>query len=533
MKNLLLFLAFLNCYTAFSQEDAWIYFKDKPNAQFYYDNPLQMLSQRALNRRNTQNIPLDNLDIPLYQPYKNQVDAATGISVLAQSKWLNAIHVRGTQANINSLSGLSFIKSIYFANKALNTSGKTKLNPNNKSLDTQVNFNYGNSANQIEMLKGHLLHQQNYTGSGKIIAVLDAGFPNVNTIFPFQRIRDNNQILGGYNFVNRNSNFYAGNGHGTLVLSTMAGFVDNQLVGTAPDASYYLFITEDADFENPVEESFWVEAAESADSLGVDVINSSLGYFKYDNPAYDYNYSDMNGTTTFISRGADIAFSRGIIVVASAGNSGASINPNIVAPADAINVLTVGAVDASEIYASFSSKGPTFDNRVKPDVMAQGKNAVLSNINGEVVAANGTSFSSPIMAGVIACLWQAFPTYTNTQIIQMIKKSSDRFTTPTPQYGYGIPDFELALNNGLSTSEFNKNTFILHPNPVKERVTIFNPENLKINSILFYNNIGQLVLEKNSVNESESISLETLPGGIYFYKINLEVGSKTGKLIKH
>ena len=220
----------------------------------------------------------------------------------------------------------SFVEKIVFANKNIAQLGKSSVavsnNAINKTFETTVDFNYGSSANQISMLNGQILHQQNYTGAGKIMAILDSGFTNVNTVAPFARIRDNNQLLGGYNFVDRNTSFYGRHNHGTNVLSTIAGFVDNQLVGTAPDAQFYLYITEDIYSENPVEESYWVEAAEMADSLGVDVIHSSLGYFGYDNPNYSYLYSDMTGNKAFASKGANIAFSKGMIIVCSAGNEG-------------------------------------------------------------------------------------------------------------------------------------------------------------------------------------------------------------------
>jgi serine protease AprX len=538
MKNLLLISALFLSFITYAQEDAWVYFKDKPNAQGYFDNPLTMLSQRALDRRTTQNIPLDMLDIPIHQPYVDQVEVVTDVDVFAKSKWMNAVHVRGTQVAILSLNLLPFVDHVFFANRSLNTGGKMamskEIQPVNKVLETQINYNYGSSANQIQMLNGHLLHQQNYTGSGKIIAVLDAGFPNVNTAQPFQNLLANNQILGGYDFVGRNANFYTGNNHGTMVLSTMGGFTDNQLVGTAPDASYYLFITEDINNESPLEESLWVEAAEMADSLGVDVINTSLGYFEYDNPDYNYTYADMNGITSFISRGADKAFSRGMIVVVSAGNSGASANPHIGVPGDAINVLTVGAVNSTEVYAAFSSIGPSSDGRIKPDVMAQGQASVLSNTAGNIMTANGTSFSGPIMAGMVASFWQAFPTFTNTQIVQLVKQSADRFANPNAQYGYGIPDFQLALNMGLlSVGENNITQTFVYPNPVNDILTISVPENFRSSTIQFYNSLGQKVLEQNIDHQLQNISLQSLSSGIYYYNIASADKKLNGKIIKN
>ena len=259
MKRILFLILFFSCFAGFSQEDAWVYFNVKNSSQTYYDNPLEMLSQRALDRRNRQGIALDSKDIPIDKNFISQIKSVSGIAVMAKSKWLNALHVRSTQTVINSLKALAFVEKVDFADKTLNSTArigaaaKTKLL--SKVLETNVDFAYGSSANQIQMLHGDVLHQQNYTGSGKIIAVMDAGFPGVNTAQPFQRLRDNNQILGGYDFVNRNTDFYTGDSHGAMVLSCMGGYKENELVGTAPDASYYLFRTEDACAESPVEES--------------------------------------------------------------------------------------------------------------------------------------------------------------------------------------------------------------------------------------------------------------------------------------
>ena len=538
MKKILpLFFILFLPFSVFSQQDAWVYFNAKPNATTYFDSPLKMLSQRALDRRANQNIALDFIDIPIEQSYVKQVKLVSGITVLAQSKWLNALHIQGTQTAINALKDLSFVEKIDFADKTLNVVGRkakpTKVKSLNKTSKTQINYTYGSSANQIQMLNGQLLHQQDYTGTGKVIAVLDAGFPGVNTAQPFQRLRENNQILGGYNYVLRDPDFYTGSSQGASVLSCMGGFKDSQLVGTAPDASYYLFITEDDTSEKPIEESLWVEAAESADSLGVDIINSSLGYFDFDNPNYNHTYNDMNGNTAFISRGAEIAFSRGMIVVVSAGNSGGTPDPHIGAPADAVSVITVGAVNASEVLTSISSLGPSYDGRIKPDVLAQGQSVVLSNELGAIVTGSGTSFSSPIVAGMIACLWQAFPDKTNQEIRQLVIASADKFATPNNQYGYGIPDFGLAVTNALSKPEFSTVDFRMYPNPTHDFVSIAFPDNFDSGTVAIYTIFGQKVLEKTISNELPSVSLKALNNGIYFYKLESKSYSKTGKIIKN
>lgn len=538
MRKIYLFLLLVSSLVGFSQEDAWVYFKDKPDAATYLANPLTMLSQRALDRRSNQGIALDSKDVPIYQPYIDQVAAATGITVKAKSKWFNCVHVRGTQVNITALTSLYFVEKVDFANRSIVVNkigapkeGKTK--PVNKTMQTTTTFNYGNSANQIQMLNGHLLHQSNYTGSGKIIAVMDGGFPGVNTASTFARLRTNNQILGGYDYVNKNADFYTGVSHGTSVLSLMGGYVDNALVGTAPDAFYYLFITEDGASENPVEESNWVEAAEEADKLGVDIITTSLGYTTFDNPNYNLTYSDMNGVTAFISKGVDMAFSRGMLCVVSAGNDGNEAWHYVSAPADAINALAIGAVKADETYAAFSSQGPTSDGRVKPDVTAQGQNPYVSDVSGNISnSGSGTSYSGPIIAGMVACLWQALPTKTNQQIKQLITQSADRYTEPTAQYGYGIPDFSLALANGLIVDTFSKNDFVVYPNPASDSISVILSKGFNSGNIILYTVLGQKVLEEKIPTQSSVISIKSLSKGTYLYKIESNGVVKSGKIVK-
>jgi len=538
MKKILLFTLLVISGIANAQQDAWVYFTDKPDTAYYLANPLEMLTQKALDRRAAHNIALDAIDVPIHQQYIDDVAASGGITVMAKSKWLNALHVRGTQADISTLANLSFVVSIDYANKNITDVNKPAKVQQPKSVakvsdvaDVAENFSYGQSGTQIEMLNGHLLHQQGYTGAGMTIAILDAGFPGVNTAGPFQRLYDNNLVLGGYNFVDGSEDFYTGGSHGTNVLSTMGGYVEGQLVGTAPDASYYLFITEDVSSENPVEESYWVEAAEMADSLGVDVINTSLGYFDYDNPNYSYTYEDMDGQTAFISRGLDIAFTRGLFCVTSAGNSGASADPYISVPADAFNTLAVGAVTSSEQYAFFSSIGPSYDGRVKPDVMAMGQAATISDIFGTITTASGTSFSGPITAGLVACLWQAAPDKSNAEILQAIKESADRYNNPNDQYGYGIPDFALALT--LQTDKFTTaEPFVVYPNPFKNTVSLSLPQGIEAATVTLYNNLGQVVWEQKVTTAKPEIAVQNLSGGIYSYSISSANQSQSGRLIK-
>jgi serine protease AprX len=532
--HIIFFLAF--AITAHAQQDAWVYFTNKPDAAYYLANPLEMLTQKALDRRAAQNIALDATDVPINQGYINAVTGAPGITVMAKSKWLNALHIRGTAADINALTTLSFVASIDFADNTLSDTDKpahvAQHNNVNKQLDAQADYDYGNSASQIQMLNGHLLHQASFTGTGMTIAVLDAGFPGTDTSPVLQNLYDNNLVLGGYNYVAASDDVYQGGTHGTLVLSTMAGYAEGGLVGTAPDAFYYFFVTEDVTGENPVEESYWVEAAEAADSLGVDVINTSLGYFDYDNPNYSHTYEDVDGQTAFITRGANIAFTKGMFLVTSAGNSGATENPHIGVPADAFNTLTLGAVNSSEQYAPFSSIGPSFDGRIKPDVMAQGQGTTYATLDGTISMGNGTSFSSPITAGLVACLWQALPGLTNAELLQIIRQSADRYNNPDEFYGYGIPDFWAAYQTALATTEVTKNAFAIYPNPADDMVSIAFPEGINSETITLYNSLGQRVFQKAVTVDSPSVSVAALPSGIYSYAIQSGDKSVSGKLVK-
>jgi serine protease AprX len=517
-------------------EDAWVYFKDKPSQTAFVASPLTMLSQRALDRRTRYNIVLDVKDIPIESSYFTQIKNSTGIAVKAKSKWLNALHIQGTQADISKLLPLNFVSKVEYANKSLNPSGKNinqqkRVEKTNK-LNSKTDFNYGNAANQIQMLKGDVLHQNNFSGEGIIIAIMDGGFPNVDNFAAFKRIRDNNQILGGYDFVNRNENFYTGYYHGMSVLSTISGYIDNQFIGTAPDAKFYLFITEDAVNETPLEESLWVEAAEKADSLGVDVINTSLGYTTFDNVNYNYTYADMDEKTTFISRGAEIAFSRGMIVVNSAGNEGNVSWHYISAPADAASVLSIGAVSATGVIASFSSYGPTADNRVKPDVCAQGAGVYIINPSGAIATSNGTSFSSPVLTGVVACLWQAFPDKTNAEIIQLVKESAHLYANPTAQEGYGIPNFESVFNL-LDMGEAEEILEVVaYPNPSENELKFKFPDQVTEMELLVFNVLGKQISSEKITKINPTTDISNLAQGLYFMQLKFDSQIKSFKILK-
>ena len=521
--SLLFLLIYINAQAQI--EDAWVYFNAKENISYYFNHPLTMLTQRALDRRAAQGIIIDTLDVPISQNFIDQISAVSGITVMAKSKWLNAIHVRGTETDIRNLKpNFSFIDSIDFANHNLASARTASTEANSNKWDTEILYNYGGSLNQVQMLGVDALHQQDYTGSGKIIAVIDAGFTNVNTIAAFSQLYANNQILGTYDFVDREEDVYTDHYHGTMVLSTIAGFVDGEIVGTAPDAQFYLFRSEDAATENPVEESYWVEAAEEADRLGVDIISTSLGYTTYDNPDYSHTYSELDGQTAFMTRGAEIAFSRGMIVVNAAGNSGSSPWHYISVPADAPSVLAVGAVDTNETITGFSSWGPSADGRVKPDVCAKGGGATVVNTAGNVQAASGTSFACPIMSGAIASLWQAFPNKTNTEIVQLVKESAHLYATPNDHEGYGIPNFAQIMN----VAQHENRDFMIYPNPTLENIHFLVLNNDLNISVLLFDASGRLIIKTSIDATHHNIDISHLSMGTYI----LKTPQKSYKIVK-
>ncbi|WP_417860744.1 S8 family serine peptidase [Winogradskyella sediminis] len=537
MKNIfttILFLLVLT--TSFAQEDAWIYFTDKPNVEEVIANPLSILTQKAIDRKQNHNIAIDERDVPVNEAYVTDIKSQTGIVVMAKSKWFNAVHIRGTEDAINALGNLTFVDRIDFANQNLNTSLRSASVFNKTEIEeSTVAFTYGDTQNQVEMINADELHLSDFTGEGMTIAVMDAGFPNVNTMDAFQRLRENGGLKGGYDFVDRTTAVYdfADNNHGTKVLSTMAGFIANEFVGTAPDASYYVFRTEDSGSENPVEESYWVEAAERADSLGVDMINTSLGYQTYDNPNYNYTPADMNGQTTYITKGASIAAEKGILVVVSAGNSGATDWQTVGAPADSPHVLSIGGVNADGDYVSFSSQGSAAQiGYQKPDVVARAGLTFVIDDNNAIVQNNGTSFSAPILCGGIAALWEAIPEASPTEVMNYVRQSASQYMNPDNFLGYGIPDLNVAQSLAVIGHNQELKAFKIYPNPVTTNLNIEAPIGINQMEVSVYNQIGQRILSQSIFENSNHLDVSGLASGVYVIELSSTRISKTFKFIK-
>lgn len=445
----------------------FIYFKDKANTPYTTNDPGKFLSARALERRQKQGISLTNRDLPV-NPSNVKLLKARGASVLYTSKWLNAAVVNCDSVVLRQLLQLPFVKSGQTLSRKITNQnnrapGAPKQTLNNPALrTTNDRAVYGKAFNQANMIGAIDLHTAGFRGENMNVAIFDGGFPGVDGISAFSHLFSDNRIKATYDFVGKDTYVFERDNHGTNVLSTMAAYEPGTMVGTAYRANYYLFITEDSGSEHHIEEVNWLLAAEFADSAGVDVINSSLGYNDFDAPSVDYTYQDMNGRNAIITKAADIAASTGILVVNSAGNEGNKPWRYISAPADGDSVLTVGAVDSLGRLASFSSVGPTFDGRLKPNLVAQGVYATILSRSGVVGRANGTSFSSPILAGMAACFWQSNPELTNMDVIRLLQASASKADNPDNMFGFGIPNGYKAYEVAREESDKTK----LFPNPI-------------------------------------------------------------------
>ena len=538
MKKLTLLVAVLAASFMNAQvQDALVFLTDKEDVAASIANPISILTQDAIDRKTLQSTPIDARDVPVNEDYITQLKNSPGISVYAKSKWMNAVYVRGTQNDIEDLITTDFVSSVEFMDKSLNFRPGGTI-PDKFAIENQqsrIIYNYGDAANQTTMIRADYLHEQDFTGDGMVVAVLDSGFPNVLNNPAFSSIVAQDRLLGTYDFALRQENVDGTGSHGARTFSNIGGFILDQFVGTAPEASFYLFRTEYGPTENPVEEAWWVEALERADSLGVDVVNTSLGYRAYDNAAYDHSYEDLDGQTTIGARGANHAFDKGMILVTSAGNGGSSSFPTVGTPGDSPGMLTIGAVDSDGDYVSFSSIGPTVDGRVKPDVMAQGLNAAVVSQNGTVSTGSGTSFSSPIMAGAVASLWQARPEISNGQIMQVVRESAHLFNNPTDEMGYGIPNFEDALTILLVLGledQLRAEQFALYPNPVKTSINVSFPKGVTEADVSLYNIIGEQILTAKISNVTNWINLSELGSGMYFATIKSNSKTNSFKLIK-
>lgn len=442
-----------------------IRFKDKAGTPYTISNPSVFLSARAVARRTRYNIGVDSTDLPVTPRYIDSIRLAGAVTILNVSKWLNSVSIQTTDAAaLAKINSFSFVQAAApIAARMANADGKVEnkyqsgiqqaagtVPSGSSSVQrtfgvTADYYNYGLSYNQVHIHNGEFLHNIGLRGQGMVIGMLDAGFQNYLTLSAYDSARANGQILGIWDFVTRDASVNEDHPHGEQCFSTIAANIPGQFVGTAPKASFYLYRSEDAATEYPIEEHNWVVAAERVDSAGGDVISSSLGYYTFTDPSFNHPFSEMNGNTTMAAIGADLAAKKGLLVAIAAGNEGANSWGRIITPADADSVMTVGAVTTTGEPASFTSRGPSADGQVKPDVVSVGVQTILQFPNGAIGGSNGTSFACPNIAGLATCLWQGFPEFNNMKIIDALRRSGSRYTNPNDTVGYGIPDVKKAV----------------------------------------------------------------------------------------
>ncbi|MCX6351298.1 MAG: S8 family serine peptidase [Bacteroidetes bacterium] len=521
----------------------FVEFKDKDTLKFSINKPENFLTKRAITRRHKQGIAIDYNDLPINHTYINAINQ-TGIKVLFASKWFNAAVVEVSDSSLTyKLDSFPFLKT----KKRLRKRGKMKvksISTENKNVwDSYLSSRYGEGFPQIHLHNGEALNEMGYRGEGMLIAVADAGFYNIKEQSAFKDVWQQSRVIDSHDFVGGRKGIYNGATHGMLVMSVMAANIPGKLIGTAPAASYILLRTESDTSESLVEEDAWVAAVEYADSLGADVISTSLGYTNFDDSLLSHTYADMNGKTSRASIAATIASQKGMLLLNSAGNEGNKPWHYIGAPADADGILTVGSVDTSGLISSFSSHGPTADGRVKPDICGMGRRTVCAGLrDGEISYASGTSLSCPILAGLTTCLWQAFPDRSNKEIMDVIRQSSNHYFSPDDSYGYGIPDFLLAFQMLKYRTQMDDNThlFSVYPNPFGHSFTLslyeVNAASIHIN---LTDVLGRTVFEK-SINNAHKNYLgryqidvpDSIPNGLYIATVKTETKVYSVKLVK-
>jgi serine protease AprX len=557
MKNLLVSFFVFNLIAAaacaqINQSKFFIRFTDKNSNPYSLSNPSAFLSSRAIARRTTQGIGYNNYDLPVTPQYLTGV-AAAGATLWAVSKWFNGVSISVPDSTTyNAVMALPYVLNITrvykmpvrkstnkFDLENVNSSAlsyASERNGNDDQIQSSNYYNYGGSYNQIHLMNGEYLHNLGYHGEGMVIALLDAGFYNADTLAAFDSLFAGNRVLGTWDFVANEPTVYDDFWHGEAVLSCIAGNVPGSLVGTAPKASFWLLRSEDANTENIIEEYNWASAAEYADSAGTDLISTSLGYTQFDsivvnnvtvvNPA-NHTYNDMNGHTCPSSIAANIAASKGILVIAAAGNEGGAAWHYISAPSDGDSAMSVAAVDSNGYHAGFSSYGPAYGGAIKPNVAAKGQSTIVAYSDGSIGGGSGTSFATPVLAGSAACLWQAHPAMTNMQIYHAIEQSANYHNAPNDSLGFGIPDFMLA-NQILNVMENKIKTedIVVYPNPFTNQIQFLytSPKTQGTITIQLFDVLGRTVfLDEKQYDSIHSIILpktDALEKGIYFLKIS-------------
>ncbi len=436
---------------------------NKGNSPFSFSNPSAYLSDRAINRRSRFSISIDSTDLPVTPNYIAQIAAVPQVTVLASSRWLNAVAIQTTSSSaLNSISSLPFVQSVTGVAARLRRPDRVDYEsgylPSRRPARVEGNYyDYGTSSfTEIHLHQGEFLHNIGLRGQGMQIAMLDAGFFAYTSLKAFDSVNNDHRVLTTWDVIAGNSSVTEDDSHGMMCFSTIAANIPGQFVGKAPKASFHLFRTEDVGSEYVIEEFNWVVGAERADSVGADLISSSLGYTTFDAPAFDHPYSDRDGNTAMSTIGADLAAQKGLLVFNSVGNITDAGSQFLSVPSDGDSVVAVGSVSPSGVVAGSSSYGPSADGRIKPDMASVGAPAVVQLTNNTIGVSAGTSFACPNMAGLATCLWQGFPEFNNMKIVRALQQAGNIATAPDNRTGYGIPDmkkaFSILLNNYATSS---------------------------------------------------------------------------------
>ena len=544
IKFIILFLLLVLPFFLEAQSNRYIvYLKDKSGTPFSITNPSQFLSQRAIQRRANQKITITEEDLPVNPTYVTQLKA-TGANVFFTSKWLNCVLVETTPAILSTVIAQSYVirTELVAPGKKL-TSGRIKKFNRIKRTSSSLATDF-----QLNMIGIDSMHRDGYKGEGISLAVFDSGFDGVNTALPFKSIFQEGRLNYSVDFIANTKNVFQYDSHGTEVFSVIAADSPGSFTGGAYKATFSLFVTEDVASEYRIEEYNWLFAAEKADSIGVDVINSSLGYNEFDDTSMNYKASDLNGNTAIISIAAKKTIQKGMMVVCSAGNEGTNSWKFVAPPADVDGVLAIGSVTATKTRSSFSSFGPTADGRIKPDVMAFGSGVSVINPNGTLGTASGTSLSSPLVASLVAGTWQRYPNLKATELYQAIINSGDQFAKPDNSKGYGIPNYlavkgfldpvKIPVKDDQATINLDEQ-LVVYPNPTNDTINFSLSLSLSQEQsvdISIYDLQGKLLIHKNLKfqvqNNSQSIDLTSISAGLYIIKAKVKDSLKVIRLIK-
>lgn len=517
-----------NVWAILAQENFmfWIQFKHKTQTAFSIERPEEFLSQQSILRRDKHNIPIDSTDLPVNKIYIDSIVQLTNGKIKCSSKWLNGITLAlNDTSNFYKVRNLSFVKNIELTK---NIPSQQKITSMPNKLQTEISPDEQMAIDQKAIHNLPFLHNLGFTGEGMKIAVIDGGFYHVNSITAFNNLK----LIGTRDFVSSSSDIFERHSHGMHVLSIMAANLPEKMVGTAPQASYLLLRSEDTSQEYKAETDFWVSAIEYADSIGVDLVNSSLGYSNFDHDFMNFSYSDLNGKNARISVAATMAARKGILVVNSAGNEGLNPWHYICAPADADSIITVGGIDSNLNHFEYSSYGPTYDGRIKPTLSTIGSSTAYIDTEGNVSGGNGTSFSAPILCGIAACLWQAFPEMSNMEIIDLLINNSSQSNSPDNMLGYGIPDIQKAFYSQTAIEKVKTNHSVqLFPTPFNDELNVVIPSNDAYELEII--NLQGFTIYKKHITASETLKTNSLKKGGYLIRLKGKTNNYYFKTIKN